>query len=143
MPKVEARVDPELAPVANEDDWELDTSPLDVRPRLGASLSLRLDPEDARLVRKAARAAGISQSEFIRIAARARATEVLAANPIHVSIHPGESAVIAYVDETWIHELHETDLAENTTPKRIDWSGDPHPSTSRRRVSRGQQQRTG
>lgn len=133
--------DPDLAPVTDRDEWELDPSPLDVRPRPGAAISLRLDPEDARLVRTAARAAGISQSEFIRAAARA--TEILAAHPAHVCIRTGDSAVISYVDDAWVHRTATTGstIEPGTAPRRIDWADD-HDHDQATSDDRGRRDRT-
>jgi hypothetical protein len=69
-------------PLQSEAEWQeqgwSDTSvPLTVAPRLGATISLRLEPDDARLVRRAARMTGKTLSDFVRGAAlRAAATAV-------------------------------------------------------------------
>jgi hypothetical protein len=75
-------VDPKLAPIIDENatEWEVvpEAEAAVVAPRLGAMVSVRLEPHIARLVRRAAQREGISQSEFLRKAAEERAVAVLA-----------------------------------------------------------------
>lgn len=64
-------------PVIDERESEINPRPIHVRAPLGASISLRFDPADTQLLRKASRITGQTQSEFIRNAVRQRATTIL------------------------------------------------------------------
>lgn len=67
-------------PIQSEREWEEagwaeDPEPLTAVPRLGAMISIRLDPDAAHAVRQAAVAAGITQVEFVRRAALQAASQ--------------------------------------------------------------------
>jgi hypothetical protein len=70
--------DPDLQPIAEADEWEPVASEVSVAPHLAAIVSIRLDPDAARLVRRAARAARLTQAEFVRQAALKAAETALA-----------------------------------------------------------------
>jgi len=57
--------------------WAAESEPLTVAPRLAATISIRLDPGDAALVRRAARMSGITKSEFVRRSTVRAAGEVV------------------------------------------------------------------
>ena len=93
--------DPQLSPVGSDEDWEAkgwaeDPEPLTAAPRLGTMISVRLDPEGARSVRRAARAEGMTQSEFVRRAALRSAAEVIAREPTVIAAPAGEAPLIVW-----------------------------------------------
>ena len=60
-------------PIKDDADWQAqgwstDSVPMTAAPRLAATISIRLDPEDAALVQRAAHATGVTKSEFVRAA---------------------------------------------------------------------------
>ena len=70
--------DPDLRPIAEADEWEPVANEISVAPHLAAIISIRLDPDAARMVRRAARAARLTQTEFVRQAALEAAEAALA-----------------------------------------------------------------
>ncbi len=73
-----------FTPITSEADWDdkgwaREAEPLTAAPRLGAVISIRLDPDNAALVRHAARLLGISNVEFVQRVAVQAAAEALAA----------------------------------------------------------------
>lgn len=77
----QAAVDP-FTPVTSEVDWEekgweAESEPLTVAPRLRARIAIDLDPDDAALLGRAARLAGLTKAEFARRAALKEAADVL------------------------------------------------------------------
>jgi hypothetical protein len=71
-----------FTPVVSEKEWDekgwaRESEPLNAAPQLGATLSIKLDPESAVLVRRAARLSGVSWSEFVQRAAIEAATEAV------------------------------------------------------------------
>jgi len=75
--------DPDLRPIPDGADLsEWDVSPSTGPVRLAAMLSVRLDPDTADLVRKAARASEVTQSEFVRRAAARAAERALRPTPV-------------------------------------------------------------
>lgn len=71
-----------FTPITSEADWDekgwaREAEPLTAAPRLGALISIRLDPDSAALVRRAARLLGMSNVEFVqRMAVRAAAEAI-------------------------------------------------------------------
>ncbi len=89
-------VDPKLEPITpkNKQRWEVvsaDKAAI-VAPKLGAMVSVRLEPNVARLVLSAAKVEGISQSEFLRKAAEERARAIIAKAEMPTVTSNGESA---------------------------------------------------
>ncbi len=98
MRKSERKADePRFAPITseNQSDWEV--VPADERaiaaPRLGAMISVRLEPDLASSVRRAAGIEGVSQSEFIRKAVEERVAAILSKAEISLASPPGEESV--------------------------------------------------
>lgn len=75
--------DPELRPIDNPDDWLEPTDEGLAARRKGTVVSVRFDPATAATVRRAARALGQSQSEFVRAASVERAALVLQRQIVH------------------------------------------------------------
>lgn len=78
---IEADIDP-YTPLTSEEDWDekgwfRTSEPLDAAPRLGARISIDLDPESALLVRRVARRLGLTKAEFVRRAAVREANKAL------------------------------------------------------------------
>ena len=88
-------------PAVPGEGWEIDPEPIEVRPRLGATVSLRLDPDDAKLVRRAAKLLGLTQSEFIRRAARDRANDASAATQERIVVRSRSAVRLAYIHDHW------------------------------------------
>jgi hypothetical protein len=61
----------------DEQGWARESEPLVASPQLGAMISIKLDPESALLVRRAAQRLGLTWSEFVRRAAIEAATEAV------------------------------------------------------------------
>jgi hypothetical protein len=61
----------------DEKGWARESEPLTASPQLGAMISIKLDPDSALLVRRAARHLGVSWSEFVRRAAIDAATKAV------------------------------------------------------------------
>ncbi len=61
----------------DEKGWARESEPLTAAPQLGAMISIKLDPDSALLVRRAARLLGVTWSEFARRAAIEAATEAV------------------------------------------------------------------
>ena len=87
--------DPELMRITrrNKSDWEVvpETESVTVAPKLGAMISVRFEPEVAGLIRRAAKLAELSQSEFVRRAAEAQARQLLSQPPVRISAREGSS----------------------------------------------------
>ena len=71
-----------FTPILSENEWDekgwaRESEPLTASPQLGAMISIKLDPDSALLVRRAARHLGVTWSEFVRSAAIAAATEAV------------------------------------------------------------------
>jgi hypothetical protein len=71
-----------FTPVMSEKDWDekgwaKESEPLTASSKLGAMISIELDPDSALLVRRAARLLGVTWSEFVRSAAIEAATEAV------------------------------------------------------------------
>lgn len=71
-----------FTPIMSEKDWDekgwaRESEPLTASPQLGAMISIKLDPDSALLVRRAARLSGVTWSEFVRRAAIEAATEAV------------------------------------------------------------------
>lgn len=56
-----------------EGGWASEPEPMTAASRLGAIISVKLDPDTARLVRRVARFKGMTQADFVRDAARSAA----------------------------------------------------------------------
>jgi len=68
--------------ITSDEDWEAkgwsrESEPLTAAPQLGAMISIRLDPNSASLVRRAARLLGMTRSEFVQRVAVSAAAEAL------------------------------------------------------------------
>jgi hypothetical protein len=75
--------DPDLQPIADGADLgDWDVLPSQGPVRLATMISLRLDPDTAELVRRAARTAELTQSEFVRRAALSAAERMLRPMPV-------------------------------------------------------------
>lgn len=88
-------------PIRSDADWEREgwaeeAEPLTASPKLGAMISVRLDPEAARTVRRAARAEGLTQSAFVRRAALRAATEAIGREPAVIAAPAGEAPLIVW-----------------------------------------------
>lgn len=59
-----------------EQGWATEPEPLTAAPRLGARISIQLDPDGYELVRRAAKLSGVNRVEFVRRAALAAASEL-------------------------------------------------------------------
>lgn len=83
--------DPTLSPITDPTDWEVVEDGIRAAPRLGARISIRLDPDMAHLVMQAARVEGINLVEFVRRAALQAAAAVVAREPVTEpnEAHPG------------------------------------------------------
>lgn len=71
-----------FTPVTSDADWEAqgwaaEPEPLDAAARLGSVISIQLDPDEAALVRQAARELNLTRAEFVRRRALAEATDVI------------------------------------------------------------------
>lgn len=64
----------------DEKGWARESEPLTASPQLGAMISIRLDPDGASLVRRAARLMGMSKAEFVQRAAIKAAAETVDRN---------------------------------------------------------------
>ena len=69
-------------PITNDADWQAEgwatePEPMTAARALEASVAIRLDPDDADLVRRAARLSGLTRAEFVRRAAVRAATGVI------------------------------------------------------------------
>lgn len=60
----------------DESSWATEPEPLTAAPRLGMRISIRLDPDESALVRRAALLSGVNWVEFVRRAALATASEL-------------------------------------------------------------------
>lgn len=134
-------VDAGLGELADPDDWEIATNSIEVRPTLGAAVSLRLNADDARLVRKAARIEGVTQSEFIRSAARKHAIESLSKSVKRQQVRAESSVVTLVVDDIRARidgrsqpEEEPVNSQLETCERKIDWSD--WPSARRQRPTR-------
>lgn len=73
--------DPELRPIDDPAAWDgITNDDMNLR-RLGTTISVRLDPESARMIRRAAKSQGQTQAEFLRASAIAHAEQLLAKQP--------------------------------------------------------------
>lgn len=61
----------------NSEGWSNEPTPAVSAPKLGVTISIRLDPESARIVRRAARLKAKTLSEFVRGATVREATSVV------------------------------------------------------------------
>lgn len=71
-----------FTPVTSDADWEekgwaAESEPLAAAPALGATITIRLDHENAALVRRAARLLGTTKTDLVREAAITAATEAI------------------------------------------------------------------
>jgi hypothetical protein len=71
-----------FTPIMSEEEWDekgwaRESEPLAVSPQLETIVSIKLDPADALLVRRAARLLGVTWSEFVRRAAIEAAAEAV------------------------------------------------------------------
>ncbi len=78
---IDTDIDP-FTPITSEADWDAKgwsrtSEPLDSAPRLGARISIDLDPESALLIRRAARRLRLTKAEFVRRVAVREAIEAL------------------------------------------------------------------
>ena len=69
-------------PITNDAEWKAkgwatEPEPMTAAPKLEASVAIRLGPDDAALVRRAARLSGLTRSEFVRRAAVRAAAGVI------------------------------------------------------------------
>lgn len=85
MPK-KVNSDP-LAPAATLADWEAqgwssEPEVISAAPRLEATISIRFDPDGARLLRRAARLRGVTTSEFVRQATLQAAQKAVDEQPL-------------------------------------------------------------
>ena len=108
-------------PAVSGEGWEFDTEPIEVRPRLGATLSVRLEPDDAKLVRRAARSLGLTQSEFIRRAARDRANDVITAMQERIVVGSRTTVRLAYVHDHWQEDHRQHELVDGQRSTTIAW----------------------
>ena len=60
----------------DEQGWATEPEPLTAAPRLGMRISIRLDPDESDLVKRAAKLSDVNWVEFVRRAALAVASEV-------------------------------------------------------------------
>jgi len=72
--------------MASPEEWEPVPGGVTVAPRLETVISIRLDAESVRLIRQAARAQGLTQSVFVRRAARQAAESLLRQAPLIVQV---------------------------------------------------------
>jgi uncharacterized protein (DUF1778 family) len=91
--------DADLEPIRDSADWGEARNDGVVTRNLGTTISVRLSPDDARKLRRAARIRQLSQSEFVRRASIAEAQSVLGASVLHVRSR-GTTAVISIEDNT-------------------------------------------
>jgi hypothetical protein len=73
---------PGFPPIESDADWHAqgwdnESEPITAATELSALISIRLDPESALLVARAARRAGVGRSEFVRRAAISAATSMI------------------------------------------------------------------
>jgi len=61
----------------DEKGWARESEPLTVSPQLGAMISIRLDPDSALLVQRAARLLGVTRTEFVQRASIEAAAEAV------------------------------------------------------------------
>lgn len=92
--------DTTLTPVTSDADWQAkgwadEAEPLTAAPRLGAMISVRLDPDTAHAVRQAARIEGITRSEFVRRAA-VRAAAAVEQEPLELVAAGGVVPLISW-----------------------------------------------
>jgi uncharacterized protein (DUF1778 family) len=78
-----------LAPAETLADWEAQgwsSEPVEISaaPRLEATISIRFDPEGARLLRRAARLKGMTKSEFVRQATLQAAQKTVDEQPLPI-----------------------------------------------------------
>jgi hypothetical protein len=76
-----------LAPAETLADWEAqgwssEPEVISVAPRLEATVSIRFDPDGARLLRRAARLKGVTKSEFVRQATLQAAQKTVDEQPL-------------------------------------------------------------
>lgn len=81
--------DARLTPVTSEREWTEngwadEPEPLAAATSPGTLISVRLDPELARFVRRAARIEGVTQAEFVRRVVQRNAVEMGGPEPIAV-----------------------------------------------------------
>jgi hypothetical protein len=89
MPKT-GNPDP-LAPAETLADWEAQgwsSEPEDISaaPRLETTISIRFDPDGARLLRRAARLKGVTKSEFVRQATLQAAQKTVDERPLPITM---------------------------------------------------------
>lgn len=81
-----------LTPSESQADWETQGwafEPVEVgmAPKLATTLSIRFDPNDARVLRQAARMKGMTKSEFVRWSTITAAKHCIETTPaVHLSI---------------------------------------------------------
>jgi len=84
--------------------WAANSSELSTAPRLGATISIRLEPEAASLVSRAARLSGRTKSEFVRratIAAAEQKVKEAEQSPLIVrSISPDRVSAVTGANQT-------------------------------------------
>jgi Protein of unknown function (DUF1778) len=71
-----------FTPIMSEEEWDekgwaRESEPLTASSQLGAVISIKLDPANALLVRRAARLLGVTWSEFVQRAAIEAAAEAV------------------------------------------------------------------
>ena len=82
------KVNPDpLAPAETRADWEAqgwssEPEAISAAPRLEATISIRFDPDGARLLRRAARLRGVTKSEFVRQATLQAARKTVDEQPL-------------------------------------------------------------
>ncbi len=109
-----------LAEIAGE--WEEAPDDIEVRPTLGTVISLRLDAQAARAIRRAAKADGVTQSRFVRDAAYAHATSVLSAASGRLRLDAQTPVRISLVDDKWRAVPSENEPNNPGTTVVRDWT---------------------
>lgn len=92
MDKAGPRTNP-LEPSRAEADWQAQgwaerSVPLTAAPRLETTISVRFEPDDALLLRRAARMSGVTKSEFVRRATIDAAKKKIDETPVPVAFRP-------------------------------------------------------
>jgi hypothetical protein len=119
----EKSIDPELERVTRKTrkDWEIVPAgeAAVASSRLGAMISVRFEPDVAKVIRQAARLEGITQSEFVRRSAEAAARSIVDAEPITVERYGADIPALIWEPSTSSRPRQERVISTLTSPVSV------------------------